>query len=207
MPQDLLPGALGFRVHSGWAAAVAVSGSLAAPEVTGRWRIEMAAPEIPGSKQPYHAAEKLRVNEAEQFLLHCTDCSTSLARKAIGNCIRDSNAKGQKVSCCGILFASGRPLGTLAAILASHALIHTAEGEFFRKVVSDACNNLDLQVIAVKEKELALRFRDELHISQEVQERHVSSVGRSIGPPWRQDEKLAMMVAWLALAIAGRISN
>ncbi len=206
MPRNPAPAALGFRVHSGWAAVVAVSGPLTAPGVTGRWRIEMVAPGIPGSKQPYHAAENLELKEAEQFLLRCSDSSASLARKAIGECIHDTNKKGQRVFRCGILLASGRPVGTLAAILASHALIHSAEGEFFRAVILDACKHHELQVIAVKEKDLFCRFL-ERHISQEALDQYLSSVGRAIGPPWRRDEKLAMLVAWLALAAATGTSN
>jgi|SRR5271157_426179 len=204
---NLAPAALGFRVHSGWAAVVVVSGPLTSPAVTERRRIEIAAPEVPGSKQPYHVAKTLGLKEAEQFLLRCNESSASLARKAIGECIQDANTKGQQVTRSGILRASGRPLGTLAAILASHALIHTAEGEFFRKAVLGACKHHEVQVIGVREKELLPRSEDELHLSQETLDQHLSSVGRILGPPWRQDERFAMMVAWLALAAAGGTSN
>ena len=207
MPRNLTPAALGFRVHSGWAAVVAVSGPLTSPAVTERWRIEFFAPEILGSKQPYHAAKQLGLKEAEQFLLRCHESSLSLARNALVDCINDANRKGQKVACCGILLGSGRPLGTLTAILASHALIHTAEGEFFRDVVRDACGHHELPVIGVKEKELLLHFENELPITQAALDQHLSSIGRLGGPPWRQDEKLATVVAWLALAAAGRTSN
>lgn len=207
MPRDLATAALGFRVHSGWAAAVVVAGNLASPNVVARRRIEFAAPGIPGSKQPYHAAERLELKEAEQFLQRCHEGSVSLARKAVGDCILDADREGQKVASSGILLGSGRTLGTLAAILASHALIHTAEGEFFRQVVVDACKHHAVPVSAVKEKELLPRCQSELHISREALDQHVSSIRRIIGPPWRQDEKFAMMVAWLALAAGGRTSN
>jgi hypothetical protein len=35
------------------------------------------------------------------------------------------------------------------------------------------------------------------------QPRADGALGKSLGPPWRQDEKLASMVAWIALAEAG----
>jgi hypothetical protein len=168
--------------------------------VTERRRIEIAAPEISGSKQPYPTAERLRLQEAEQFLLRCNRSSTSLARKSIGDCINDANRKGVKIVRGGILLGSGRPLGTLAAILASHALIHTAEGEFFRSVVLDACKYHEVQVVAVKEKELLRACENELRTSQGALDKHLSSIGRRLGPPWQQDEKFATMVAWLALA-------
>jgi hypothetical protein len=207
MPRNLATAALGFRVHSGWAAAVVVAGDLASPNVVARRRIEFAAPGIPGSKQPYHASERLELKEAEQFLQRCHESSVSLARKSIGDCILDADREGQKVASSGVLLGSGRTLGTLAAILASHALIHTAEGVFFRQVVVDACKHHEVPVTAVREKELLPRCENELHISQEALDRHVSSIGRIIGPPWRRDEKFAMLVAWLALAAGGRTSN
>src|ERR1039457_3515040 len=103
MPRALAPAALGFRVHSGWAVVVSVSGPLTSPVVTERRRIEFAAPEVAGSKQPYHAAQQLGLKEAEQFLLRCRESSLSLARNALGDCIHDANSKGQRVACCGIL--------------------------------------------------------------------------------------------------------
>src|SRR5271157_1751692 len=167
MPQDLAPAALGFRVHSGWAAAVVVAGNLSSPNVVDRRRIEIADPKLPGSKQPYHAAERLALEEAEPFLLRRNESSASLARKAIGDCLDEAGRKGHKVFASGIVLASGRPLPAVAAIVASHALIHTAEGEFFRNVVSDACKHHGLQAIGVKEKELFDRCNAELHMSQD----------------------------------------
>ena len=207
MPQDLVPAAIGFRVHSGWVAAVIVAGDLSSPNVIDRRRIEIADPELPGSKQPYHAGEKLPLEEAERLLQRCASSSTSLAKKAVGDCLDAAQRRGHRVFACGILLGSGRPLPTVAAILASHALIHTAEGEFFRNLVSDACNQHELQVIGVKEKELLGRCNAELRMSQDRLEQHLSSIGRALGPPWRQDEKLATLVAWLALATVGRTSN
>ena len=51
--------ALGFRVHSGWTAMVAVARPLSKPVVLERRRIETADAAILGSKQPYHAAERV----------------------------------------------------------------------------------------------------------------------------------------------------
>jgi hypothetical protein len=30
-------------------------------------------------------------------------------------------------------------------------------------------------------------------------QRQIDELGRTVGPPWRQDEKLASMAAWIAL--------
>jgi hypothetical protein len=57
--------ALGFRAHSGWAGVVVVAGPRS-PTVIDRRRIELIGPGIP--KQPYHAAEKLDLKEAEKLV-------------------------------------------------------------------------------------------------------------------------------------------
>jgi hypothetical protein len=102
---------------------------------------------------------------------------------------------GYRVSGCGLLLASGRPLPALPAILASHALIHTAEGELFREALRVAGARCGLPVTAVKERDLALS------IPPPVQS-YIQKLGRTIGPPWRQDEKFASMAAWMALNAA-----
>ena len=199
MPRNLAPAALGFRVHSGWAAVVAVSGPLTSPAVTERRRIEIAAPEIAGSKQPYHAVKNLELKEAERFLLRCNESSFSLAAKAIGDCIHDANSKGQKIARCGILLGSGRPLGTLAAILASHALIHTADGELFREALLHASRRCGVETFTAKESGLVETASEALGLGAEELPRRLADLGAEFGPPWTQDEKLAALVAWLSL--------
>jgi hypothetical protein len=58
--------------------------------------------------------------------------ATSAARKG---CNPGTRKLAESVVRAGILFRSGRSLPRLPAILRSHALIHTAEGEFFREVL------------------------------------------------------------------------
>ena len=51
----LAQAALGFRVKSGWATAVLVTGSIESILVLDRRTIELCDPGIPESRQPYHA--------------------------------------------------------------------------------------------------------------------------------------------------------
>ncbi len=52
---------------------------------------------------------------------------------------------------------SGSTLPSLEKILASHALIHTAEGEFFRTVIREACEDADMRVMPLRERNLEER--------------------------------------------------
>jgi hypothetical protein len=92
-----------------------------------------------------------------------------------------------------VLLAAGRELPALPRILASHALIHTAEGEFFRDAFRRACAKLDVPLYAVRERELAV-------VAPAAWQQRISEVGKEIGPPWTQDQKLAALGACLVLS-------
>ena len=191
--------ALGFRAHSGWAVAVAVAGPPGNPIMLERRRIDFADAAIPGSKQPYHAAASLDARQAETLIGRCQESSTSLAACAIGALVARLSEKYRLVG-SGILFGSGRPLPDLAAVLRSHPLIHTAEGEFFREVLASANERCSLPVRRIKEREVWERAATALHLELQAVQERINTLGRSLGPPWRQDEKLASLAAWIALA-------
>lgn len=192
--------ALGFRAHSGWAALVAIAGPPRAPAVIDRRRIELVDPGIPDSVQPYHTAAELDLKEAERFVRRCSDAARHLAQRALRAVIEDLGKKGHVVVGCGLLLASGRPATTLAATLASHALIHTAEGQLFRDALTHASEHCGLPVTAVRERELFAAAAAQLGVAADELQRQIAELGRPIGPPWRQDEKYAALAGWLALA-------
>jgi hypothetical protein len=165
---------LGFRTHSGWAATVAVTGSLEKPVVLERRRIVIAR----GPRQPYHAAEPLPFTEAEALIRKCHEEALEQAVAAIRELQREFEA-----TCAGVLVGRPRPIPPLAAILKSHAAIHTAEGLFYREVCIVACHQCGLRVTAVAEKEMTA---------------HIAALPK-LGPPWTADEKLASLAAWDAL--------
>jgi hypothetical protein len=185
------PAAIGFRAHSGWAAAVAVVGET--PVAIMRRRIEMADRGAAGPSQPYHAAVGLDIREAGQLVRSHAARAAALAETALRGMVADLRQLGHAVVGCGLLLASGRPLPPLEKILASHPLLHTAEGELFRDALRAACRECGLPLTVVKERELFTRASERI-------ERHVAAMGKGIGPPWRQDQKCAAAAAWLALA-------
>lgn len=192
--------ALGFRAHSGWATLVVVGGSPRSPAVLDRRRIELADPTVPGAKQPYHAAAELDLNAAALLVKRCASTARLLARRALRKVIGEHEKKAHRIVGCGILLGSGRTAASLAATLASHPMIHTAEGELFRKVLIDASRRHGLPVTGVRERELYARAATQLHLRVGELARRATELGRAIGPPWRQDEKHAALVAWLALS-------
>ena len=181
------PAAIGVRAHSGWAALVALSGAPGTLEVLTRQRIAVTDPTMAGANQPYHYAEKLAIGAAERHLTECAAVGERLAGEALGLIINELRGRKYAVKGCAILLASGRALPPLPAILASHALIHTAEGEFFRHAFWKACERLQIPVTGVRERDLGV-------IDQEI-----AALGKSIGPPWTTDQKLASLAACTVL--------
>ena len=192
--------AVGFRAHSGWAAAVAVAGPADAPAAIARRRIEMVDRGVPGAAQPYHAAAGLNLRDAERMVTNCAARAALLAQRALAAMVEELLSAGYAVTGCGLLLASGRPLPALESILASHPLIHTAEGELFREALRAASRECGVPMAAVKERELFTCGAAELGIPADALQQRLSEMGRVIGAPWRQDEKYAAMVGWLALA-------
>ncbi len=198
----LIRAALGVRAHSGWAALVAVAGSARELAVVERCRLVTADPALPGSKQPFHAAEGWELTKAADYLERCTARSRELARQAFRSVISDLKKRGYKVAGCGVLLGSSKTLPPLASILAAHPLIHTAEGQLFREVIIHAGRRSRLPVTGVKERELFPQAAARLRLPARTLQNRIAALGQDLGPPWTQDQKLAALVAWLALASA-----
>jgi hypothetical protein len=194
---------VGLRAHSGWAALVAVAGDGASVEVVDRRRVEMSDPRRPLSKQPYHEAEDLPLGKAARLLRGYWRKARELADRGLKDVVADLRRKGYRPVGSALLLASGRPLPKLEAILASHALIHTADGEHFRDALARACDGNGLEVTRIAERDLSARAEEALGRPPARLQATVTSLGRALGPPWTQDQKLAALAAWVVLARAG----
>lgn len=201
---NTLQEALGLRSHSGWATLVALKGPVESPTVLLRRRIELAR-KLP--RQPFHAAEGRPFKEAEALIHRSTDEARTLASRALGQAVAELSGGGEASSGCGLLLAAGRPLPALAQILASHALIHAAEGELYRDALRDASREYGLRLIEVKERDLLELAPRALGLPTAALNQRLAEWGRALGPPWRQDEKRAALVAWLALIRPGASSS
>lgn len=196
-----LPATIGLRVHSGWAAMVVLAGDSTSPKVIARKRIEMTDPRIPGAAQPYHQAEGLNLKKAEQIVKRCSESARALARKELGSAIDELRGSGYCTAMCGIIMGSGRPATSLEATLASHPMIHTAEGELFREALRHASEQSGVPVTGIREKDLQAVAAEKLKLSIEDLQRELTGLGKPVGRPWRQDEKLATLIAWLLLRL------
>jgi hypothetical protein len=190
--------ALGFQMHSGWGVLVAVSEAPQAIEILARRRIITADPEMPGAIQPYHYAMNLKL--PEKHIANCAVASTGLAAAAIAELVAELNASNYSVVGAAVLLAAGRSLPPLEKILAAHPLIHTAEGEFFRHIATQACEDLQIPVTAIKQRDLDERATATFGKRASAVHSTIENLGKTIGPPWTKDHKTAALAAALLLS-------
>jgi hypothetical protein len=139
-----------------------------------RRRVALLDERLP--RQPYHAvaefgADRAVIAEVERDARRCA--SDALAGMTVPRTIA--------------IVAPARSVpNELDRVLASHALLHAAEGALYELAVHDAAAAAGLPVVVVDPRTLSPS--DEVEV-----------LGRRIGSPWQKDHKLAAMAALVAL--------
>ena len=148
------PAALGFRLHTGWAALVAIAGVPGKFQVLLRRRIELLPLGDSVPRFVYHKAAELPLSEAVELVSRAEAASEESARTAVKEILDHLGALAVAVKAGGIP-CSSRPVPTdLSAVLRSHPMIHTAEGVLFQRAVRSACEVCGLAVISAREREV-----------------------------------------------------
>jgi len=193
--------ALGFRAHSGWTALVAITLEQGIPRVLLREHPHLVKTFTYEFRQPYHTARKGSLDEARDFISRVRSEARGLAWQAISSAQLNLQGQGYELKRCGLLLSSGKPLPDIPQILASHALIHTADGELFREALLHACERCGLGTFKAPERGLLERASQALQQKGDELGCCLAHLGAAVGSPWTQDEKLAALVAWLSLAL------
>ena len=186
--------AVGFSTHTGWAAAVVLSGSVERPRVVHRARIELW--EL-ADGFIYHRAAELDPEAGRKLIQRAEELSRRKAREGLRTLLEPLQVP---LSAAGIVGANARLPSDLTAILKSHALVHAAEGELFRRALALASEGAGLKVATVPARKLPAMAAQALGIGEAEVPRRVADLGRGLGAPWGKDQKDAAAVAWVALA-------
>jgi hypothetical protein len=178
---------------------VVLGGTTAAPNLLDRSRVTLIDDRDPEAKQPYHAVEFLCVEEATGRLDGYLSAATRLARESIQAQDWKLKKLGIVLKSAGILESSSRKHIALASILASHALIHAAEGDHFRNALSAAAEQLRIEVCRLQVRALEEHAMTCLRLPRKRLLDTVNGLGREVGPPWGADQKKAALLAWTLL--------
>lgn len=188
-----MPTTVGFSDHSGWAVLAVVSGEPQAARLLFRRRVQLCPENLP--RQAYHAVAENGTPIA--IISEVVQAATEMAAKAIADAIAETN---------GELSAGAIAMGRTAVpkeftkILASHTLLHGAEGELYRDVLNDAAGAAGLRIVRYLNNEVRSEAAVAIGWPLETLEVKLAEMGKLAGPPWTKDEKDATAAACLALA-------
>jgi hypothetical protein len=192
--------ALGFKLHTGWAAAVAVTGGPGKFEVLLRRRIELLPTDGSVPRFVYHQAAEVSLHKAEELVQRAEAAAQQTAHAAVQDVLEHLRELGVAVKAAGIPCGSKPLPKQLADVLRSHPMIHTAEGSLFQTAVVSACEACGLTVRSLREREVWPKAADVLGLREPALRRQVDALRESVGAPWGADQKAATAFALLAMA-------
>ena len=170
--------------------------------MTSQWQI-IERRRIAYEPQPtrfiYHRASEIVPAEAEALITRARAEAVEKAREEIERLISAVQGKGQTVAAAGVPGGNVKLPEPLAAILGAHSRIHAAEGAFYRDVLAEACNRIGLSVKRTPERDLwAVASKVSGSSEAKLRQRFVV-LGKELGPPWGEDQKLAALAAFAAI--------
>ncbi|MGC2352019.1 MAG: hypothetical protein WA496_01350 [Candidatus Udaeobacter sp.] len=187
--------ALGFRVKSGWAAAVLLTGPTLLPQLCDVRRIDLSDPRLPETRQPYHAAMgKLETDTTK--IDRRVSVVRSIAQQSIATLLASYRQKGYAIRRAALVVGSQVEPDSIAN---AHIRAHAFEGQLFRSVLGEALQACRIRTEILVERNAYAQAAAELKDSNDNVQRMIRDFGRVAQGPWRAEQKLAALAAWLAL--------
>lgn len=182
---------LGFRVKSGWAAVVLVSGPKSAPQLLDSRIIDLSDPAVPESRQPYHAGFGTAQSDTSKVdrLVRGIE---RFSQQALARLLGEWRA-GRTVRAAGVVVPS---LTDPATIASPHMRAHASEGRLFRTVVIDGLEQCGVGVRVILERDVYALLGKALRRPATRVKAQVTALGDAAGR-WRAEQKVAAAAAWL----------
>ena len=188
--------AMGFRVKSGWAASVVLTGPVQSPRVLGQGIVELSDPAVQESRQPHHAGTGALETDAAKVSLRVQiirDCTNESVTKLL------ESYRSKECNIHRAALAVGSMIDP-TTITNPHIRAHAFEGQLFRTVLQEALSAQGLRCSVVVERRAFSEGAAMLALSEVELRRRLSNLGREQSGPWRSEQKMAALVAWMALA-------
>src|SRR5512134_3509655 len=109
--------AFGLKAHSGWAALVALGAGGGEIQVVDRCRMQLVeGDEASWAKQPYHAAEHLKPDDARDLVGRAIDRARRIAVREMRTAVARARQSGHEVAACAVLMSDPMPDWTVDEI-------------------------------------------------------------------------------------------
>jgi hypothetical protein len=189
------PFALGFRVKSGYAIAVALAAPSAAPMPLARGIVALSDPKVKGTKQPFHDGFGT-AQEDQAEIAWLVAIIERCARESVDALLAEAPLSGRLCRRAGLVVGS---VIDPAKVGNPHIRAHANEGRLFRTVLADALAARQIACDVIVDKTLGAASTKALQLTSAQVTKTLGEFGRALGSPWRADEKAAAVAAWMAL--------
>lgn len=187
--------ALGFRVKSGWAAVVLLTGPTVSPKLCDSRAIDLCDPRFADTRQPYHAAMgKLETDTRK--INRRTSVVQRITKQSIIKLLEEYQRKGYAITRASLIVGSQVDPASIAN---PHVRAHALEGRLFRSVLKQALNAQSIRTVILLERDAYDKATTQLKKSSGDVRRAIQNFGRFTHGPWRADQKLAALAAWVVL--------
>jgi hypothetical protein len=178
---------------------VVVAGGVKRPEVLVRARAELGDPRGRVRRNAYHAARRLEATAAADLVEAVERIAVEQAAAALDRVARLAEEEGGAVGACAVVVGASAEL-PLETILRSHALVHAAEGRLYQRALLRGAEARGLTAVPIPKQTIWERAERALGADEGALRRWIDELRRAVGPPWAEDQKLAALAAWVALA-------
>src|SRR4030095_2784094 len=187
--------ALGFRVKSGWASVVLLTGPIGSPALRDNRMVDLSDPQFPETRQPYHATFGQLETDAKKTnrragIVH------RVTKQSITDLLSDYRRKGYAMTSACLVVGSRLDPATIAN---PHIRAHALEGQLFRSALEQALNAQGVGAFIFLERDAYRKASAQLKKSCDDVRQTIQNLGRSTEGPWRAEQKLAAVGAWIAL--------
>jgi hypothetical protein len=187
---------LGLRAKTARAIAIALNIDNSPPTYLARWEVALHDPRVPGTSQPHHEVMELAWESAKSAVQPLERQIENVATEAVAKFVNELRANGFALGGVGIV---GSPDRNLERIGNPHIRAHAAEGILFRRVLEVAACNQGLKWQSFSDRRFDEVAGGELAAQSYDVKAVMTSIGHAAGRPWRIDERIAAMAAWLVL--------
>jgi hypothetical protein len=187
--------ALGFRVKSGWAAAVLLKGPVRSPQLCDVQRIDLSDPQLSETRQPYHAAMG-RLETDKEKINRRVDAVRRITEESIAKLLAKYRQNGCRIRRAALVVGSRTDPASIAN---PHIRAHAYEGQLFRSALEESLHAHGIRAEVLLDRDAYAQAAVQLKQSNENMQRMIQKFGRDTEAPWRAEQKLAALAAWLAL--------
>jgi hypothetical protein len=202
--KPMVPIGLGFRALKGGGVVVGVAADGPEPRVVLSTFLATAAEGDRFSLEPYRVAAEMGRGDpaaAAAAVAEGRKRQGELAAKGLDNLVRKLQEAGCEPAVAALLVnRAGWITDLLEYSLAWPEHVPVAEGLAVRDALRFAIRSVGVDVTELDEKSLRDLASKDLGMSPGDLDASLKALGAAVGPPWRKEQKLACLAAWVAVA-------